>query len=91
MDQAAPQAAGNPLGQASEEELLRLAAAAMDRAVAAGTGTLGWAIQWAMYDTVMAELDHRAIALMASGSAPGQAMRELRAMLAVSPRRKDVP
>jgi hypothetical protein len=79
MNQAAPSAAGNPLGQASEEDLLRTAAAAMDRAVAAGPGTLGWAIQWAMYDTYMAEMDRRA--LRWASTAPPAALREMRDVL----------
>jgi predicted exporter len=80
-----------PLNELDEDELVRRARAAMARAAALPPGSIGRAIQWAAYDTVMAELDRRAIALVASGSEPGAALRELRAMLAVSPRRKDVP
>lgn len=79
MDQAAPQAAGNPLGQWSEEELLRRAATAMDRAIKAGPGTLGWAIQWAMYDTYMAEMDVRT--LHWASTAHPAALREMRGIL----------
>lgn len=77
---AAPQAAGGPLGDLSEDELLRQAHSAMDRAVAAGRGTLVWAIQWAAYDTVAAELDRRAVALAAT--APPETLRAMRAILA---------
>jgi hypothetical protein len=79
MDEGEPQAAGNPLGQASEEELLQAAAAAMGRAIAAGPGTLGWAVQWGMYDTYMAEMDLRA--LRWASTAPPAALREMHQVL----------
>jgi hypothetical protein len=82
MDQAAPQAAGGPLGAMSENELLERAAAAMARAIAAGAGTLGWSVQWAAYDTVMGELDRRAIAL-AAVTTP-ERLAGMRAMLAAA-------
>ena len=55
-----------PLDRLTEDELLARAQAAMDRAVAAGRGTLGWAVQWAVYDTYAGELERRAIGFMAT-------------------------
>lgn len=71
-----------PLGRLGGEELLRRAAAAMGRAIAAGRGTLGWSVQWALFDTVMAEPDRRALR-WAAGAPPG-ALSEMRAMLAAA-------
>lgn len=68
-----------PLGQATEEELLGRASAAMTRAMAAGPGSLGWSVQWAVHDTVMAELDRRVIAWAAT--APPSGLAGLAAML----------
>ncbi len=80
MDDAAPQpAAGTPLDRMTEAELLTRARAAMARAIAAGRGTLGWSVQWAAYDTVMAELDRRALRWAAS--ATPQVLSEMRAIL----------
>jgi hypothetical protein len=79
MDEAAPQAAGEPLGQMSEEELLRRAAMAMDRATAAGPGTLGWSVQWAVYDAYMAEMDLRV--LRWASTAHPAALREMHGIL----------
>lgn len=80
MDQAAPLAADDPLGHMTEDELLRRAHRAMDRAVSAPEGSTGRAIQWAAYDTVMGELDRRALALAAA--ATPQMLRQMRAILA---------
>jgi hypothetical protein len=66
MDEAAPQAAGSPLGQASEEELVTRAQEAMARAVAAPVGSVARAVRWAAYDTVAAELDRRAARWLAA-------------------------
>ncbi len=72
-DQAAP------LDQATEDELVMRARAAMARAVAAGRGSLGWSVQWTVYDTVIAELHRRAIRWAAGPGA--HALAELRALL----------
>jgi hypothetical protein len=70
------------LEQLSEDELVVRARAAMGRAVAAGRGTLGWSVQWAAYDTVMAELDRRALRWAAHATPRGLA--ELRVLLAAA-------
>ena len=57
-----------PLSQMTEDELVIRARAAMNRATAAGRGTLGWSVQWAAYDTVMTELHRRAAAWVATAS-----------------------
>jgi hypothetical protein len=57
---------GVPLDRLTEDELVSRAQAAMDRAVAAGRGTLGWAVQWAVYDTYASELERRAISFVAT-------------------------
>jgi hypothetical protein len=62
MDGAAPQAAGGtPIEQMTEDELLVRARTAMERAAALPPGSTGRAIQWAVFDATMAELDRRAI------------------------------
>jgi hypothetical protein len=82
MDQAAPQAAGDPLGQMSEVELLRLGHQAMARAARLPVGSLGRKVQWAVYDTYAGELGRRALAWASTASRP--AARELQAMQALS-------
>jgi hypothetical protein len=69
-----------PLDQATEGELLMRARAAMTRAAKAAPGSLARSVQWAAYDTVMAEMDRRALGWAAS--APPGALRELGAWLA---------
>lgn len=62
-----------PLDQATEEELLVRCQGAMARAMAAGPGSLGWSVQWAVYAAAKAELDRRALAWAATASPAGLA------------------
>lgn len=62
-----------PLDQMTGEELAVRAQGAMARAMAAGPGSLGWSVQWAVYAAAMAELDRRAIAWVATASPAGLA------------------
>ena len=55
-----------PLEQLDEDELLRRARAAMARATAQPAGSVARAIQWAAFDTAMAELGRRAIRFVLS-------------------------
>jgi hypothetical protein len=73
---------GADLSQLSEDELVTRASSAMARAIAAGPGTLGWAIQWAVYDEFSGELDLRA-AKLAAGASP-DALHRMRAALAAA-------
>ena len=67
MDEAAPRAAGGtPLSGVSEDELLKRARRAMMRAAALPPGSLGRSVQWGVYDTMMAELNRRAVRWMLS-------------------------
>jgi hypothetical protein len=66
MDSAAQQAAGDPLGRMSEDELLRRGHQAMARAARLPVGSLGRAVQWAVYETYAGELERRAIAYAVS-------------------------
>ena len=50
-----------PLDKMSEDELLESARQAMGRAASLPVGSLGRSIQWGVFDTLMAELDRRAI------------------------------
>jgi hypothetical protein len=59
---------GVPLESMTEDKLVARAQEAMDRAVAAGRGTPGWAIQWTVYDTYADELARRAAKFMAARS-----------------------
>ncbi len=45
----------------SEDVLIERARNAMNRAVVLPVGSLGRSIQWAVFDTYMAELDRRAV------------------------------
>ena len=50
----------------SEDELIERARNAMNRASALPVGSLGRSIQWAVFDTLMAELDRRAVRFVLS-------------------------
>jgi hypothetical protein len=50
----------------SEDELLERARKAMKRAASLPVGSTGRAIQWAVFDATMAELDRRAIRFVLS-------------------------
>ncbi len=55
-----------PPEQMSEDELLRRGHQAMARAARAPVGSLGRAVQWAVYEAYSAELERRAIAYAVS-------------------------
>lgn len=50
----------------SEDDLIERARSAMNRAAALPVGSLGRSIQWAVFDTYMAELDRRAVRFVLS-------------------------
>jgi L-ribulose-5-phosphate 3-epimerase UlaE len=50
----------------SEDVLIERARNAMNRAVVLPVGSLGRSIQWAVFDTYMAELDRRAVRFVRS-------------------------
>ena len=50
----------------SEDELIVHARKAMNRAASLPVGSLGRSIQWAVFDTYMAELDRRAVRFVLS-------------------------
>src|SRR5260370_480249 len=55
-----------PLDELGEDELLERARKAMRRAATLPVGSVGRAVQWAAFDSVMAELDRRAIRFVLS-------------------------
>jgi hypothetical protein len=52
---------GKSLDKLTEDELLARARKAMSRAASLPVGSLGRSVQWGAFDTVMAELDRRAV------------------------------
>jgi hypothetical protein len=55
-----------PPEQMSEDNLITRARNAMNRAAHLPVGSLGRSIQWAVFDTYMAELDRRAVRFVLS-------------------------
>lgn len=55
-----------PPGEQSEDELIERARNAMIRAAALPVGSLGRSIQWAVFDSYMAELDRRTVRFVLS-------------------------